>query len=734
MSLHSLYDIYSLAASDTSIRVLDLNGHEISNLKSGSQHKEVLSGSLRVVDLNNKPVFRALSYVWGESSKPEKDVIICDGYRIPITRNCWTALWHLQKAFGPITVWIDSICINQNDIQEKDSQIPLMSRIFSSAQPVYIWLGEGTKDTDEAMDYLAKGGLPFNTLIRHRVGDQGPSTGNTMSLRLGLHLFMRMFTLQSRPYFAGIDAIMSSPWIERLWTLQEALLARDAVIVCGEKSISWVSMMCAVEHMDFCRATRYGLVFPTSFHNWRRLMIFWSRLRGLSMGQFSFNEKLPEVAKQHTIEIDKTLGFQIKQHGKYLNRGQFCYKIMLMIPPFATSQSLLFLLGISRHRPDLVPSWVFVPLLIWFLSSVISTLVMIAYLHIPQGVRSLHPYKESISVMKEIQTRKSFRPEDKYYSIFGIIGKNSSLDEASRQQHLGAVYQAMFVDLLQYTTSLDILLFTAGPKLDNCPSWVVDWCATKQPWINVAYWHALRRSTAWDMWRGEWAAVLSLRKYATATPESLSTWVLRAEGQLIVHGVVLGPLFWSSGILHETTGSSTIEQIEHSIEGFRTAMHGIELSNIQTMIRDLALFVGVCSGKRQSRTNRDTWVKILLQTESHQRALERLLEHHNETLFAQRRANPWNFHVWMINFLVAEDMVLVRCSTNSGFGVAPTGAQEGDVVTLISGVSMPMVLRKDQKGFRVVGPAFLPGMMDGEVWKQLDTSRHAGDLEEIVLI
>jgi hypothetical protein len=227
-----------------------------------------------------------------------------------------------------------------------------MGMIFSSAQLVYIWLGKGTEETDEAMDYLDRGGLPFNNLIRRRVSDQGPFTGNTMALRLGLHLFMRKFTFRSRPYFAGLDEIMSGPWIERLCTLQEALLARDAVIVCGEKYIPWISMMCAVEYMDFCRSTRYGLAFPPSSHNWRRLMLFWSRLRGLSIRQFSFNEKLPQLLEQHAIESDKALEFQIKQHGKYLSRGQLCYKILLVTPSFATTQSLLFLLGISRHRPS----------------------------------------------------------------------------------------------------------------------------------------------------------------------------------------------------------------------------------------------------------------------------------------------------------------------------------------------------------------------------------------------
>jgi len=80
-------------------------------------------------------------------------------------------------------------------------------------------------------------------------------------------------------------------------------------------------------------------------------------------------------------------------------------------------------------------------------------------------------------------------------------------------------------------------------------------------------------------------------------------------------------------------------------------------------------------------------------------------------------------------------MVLVRYSNNLGFGIAVSGTREGNVIALISGVSMPMILRKDVNAFRVSGPAFLPGMMDREVWKRLTTaSAGSGDLMKIILI
>ncbi|KAI1385458.1 uncharacterized protein F4822DRAFT_344909 [Hypoxylon trugodes] len=66
-----------------------------------------------------------------------------------------------------------------------------MGRIYSSAHTVYAWLGEGTNQTDEAMEYLARGGLPFSRCITSYIGhgvlsDKRIPSGYSMSIRLPL--------------------------------------------------------------------------------------------------------------------------------------------------------------------------------------------------------------------------------------------------------------------------------------------------------------------------------------------------------------------------------------------------------------------------------------------------------------------------------------------------------------------------------------------------------------------
>lgn len=128
------------------IRVLDLH-------RDTKDPSEPLRGTLRVVDLRQCPRFAALSYVWGEYSEIP-NTIRCGSHEFPITKNCDDALRSLRGFYGPITIWVDAICINQQDEEEKTNQIHLMEEIYTWAHTVYAWLGEGSQGTDRAMRCL----------------------------------------------------------------------------------------------------------------------------------------------------------------------------------------------------------------------------------------------------------------------------------------------------------------------------------------------------------------------------------------------------------------------------------------------------------------------------------------------------------------------------------------------------------------------------------------------------
>ncbi|KAK5651332.1 hypothetical protein OQA88_12565 [Cercophora sp. LCS_1] len=150
-----LYDRLPLRTTD-SIRVLELDPlpQKCRNEVSPAM-KPPLTGQLRVVSLDLRPSFTALSYVWGDFAHP-RDVAICNaGFPLEITPNCHDALLALRRK-GPVTIWIDAICINQADNGEKRTQIPLMNDIYSPATTTHIWLCECDDKTNQGLDWIEK--------------------------------------------------------------------------------------------------------------------------------------------------------------------------------------------------------------------------------------------------------------------------------------------------------------------------------------------------------------------------------------------------------------------------------------------------------------------------------------------------------------------------------------------------------------------------------------------------
>jgi Heterokaryon incompatibility protein (HET) len=118
------------------------------------------------VSLENAPPYEALSYAWG-SLDFRPGVKIEDGY-IFVTVNCFDALQHLPRTTrkdGKVRVswfeaqaryiWIDAICINQEDIEERNQQVSIMPEIYRKAERVLVWLEKTSIDPNLPLDIHA---------------------------------------------------------------------------------------------------------------------------------------------------------------------------------------------------------------------------------------------------------------------------------------------------------------------------------------------------------------------------------------------------------------------------------------------------------------------------------------------------------------------------------------------------------------------------------------------------
>ncbi|EAT86265.1 hypothetical protein SNOG_06434 [Parastagonospora nodorum SN15] len=90
---------------------------------------------------------QALSYVWGNTDRTT--IITCNGKTLGITKNLYIALQAIRQPDRETTLWADAICIDQDNVEERNEQIKLMATIYSSAKRVLVWLGH-SQDAEAA--------------------------------------------------------------------------------------------------------------------------------------------------------------------------------------------------------------------------------------------------------------------------------------------------------------------------------------------------------------------------------------------------------------------------------------------------------------------------------------------------------------------------------------------------------------------------------------------------------
>lgn len=139
-------------------RPLDLSTDEIRllTLHPGSDGDEI-SCILSHHNLTGNIEYEALSYTWGDNASLH--TIILDGLPFRVTANLKTALHHLRHTDDVRknrVLWIDALCINQQDPKERGHQVRQMDKIFSSACNVLAWLGEARDGSDIAMDFIKR--------------------------------------------------------------------------------------------------------------------------------------------------------------------------------------------------------------------------------------------------------------------------------------------------------------------------------------------------------------------------------------------------------------------------------------------------------------------------------------------------------------------------------------------------------------------------------------------------
>jgi hypothetical protein len=223
--------------------------------------EEVPRCSLETFDLNNLPVYHALSYTWGSPSDEASErginadlscSIFCSGSSMSVTRNLYDFLCRWRKTNSDSCkeyIWIDAICINQADPTERGSQIGLMRDIYSSAKSVIVWLGEENKHTLAVVDLIQR--LPSIPMDRLR-------TINPLDLAN-----TRTKAMMQLGDWKGCAELFQRAWFYRTWIIQEIAVASKVTVICGSHIILWEDLLYISEVFS---TSKWGTQVLSIFH------------------------------------------------------------------------------------------------------------------------------------------------------------------------------------------------------------------------------------------------------------------------------------------------------------------------------------------------------------------------------------------------------------------------------------------------------------------------------------
>ena len=173
---------------------------------------------------SSKQAYRAISYCWG-NHKPTNRLLCSNGQSLLITKSAAEILEFIVPQNPTDFFWIDQLCINQADLPERSAQVSIMAQIYSSTKQVIAWLGRGDKSSESAVTFVE---TLFGEIEDMERKNRNPTLVPLMSLSANIcNIPVQM---QASRRWKTLSQLLSNPWFERIWVMQEVIMA------CAETS------------------------------------------------------------------------------------------------------------------------------------------------------------------------------------------------------------------------------------------------------------------------------------------------------------------------------------------------------------------------------------------------------------------------------------------------------------------------------------------------------------------
>lgn len=622
-------------------------------------------------NLDNAPLYKALSYVWGDPT-PCRALTLNEG-PFSIALNLDTALRCLRLTEADSLIWIDAVCINQNDDAEKGSQVQMMDDIYRLATQVLVWLGASSEDSgatddwplpvedgsDVAMDdavngygkYAFEAGLsdiPYQAL---RTWPDVGEEPRHLEIQEKILKLMDAATKADggdggckfpRAAFASLT---QRTYFVRAWVKQEITLARDPVVICGDKrapaaylhaAIRFYALWVSWELLEFQKGKMSRFPGP-----WSQTELLWMFTKG---GMQTVLARTADM-KASPAAASMLDGYWTRHRGQ------------LADSPY--SQPLLYHLkksyvGVGPHlKATYAKDRIFALLGI---SSDVEQL----------GIRPAEDY--------------SLPVHDLYTKVARALIHQGNIDILTlcrpKTPYLRSRVHKSNVEFLTFSRSRD-------PRL---PSWVPDWSVPIR-----------------DSWSDDGAASL-FRASGQPPPSHLQTFRPpdAIPSRLRLRGIRIATIQgrgspWTGG-LHDPFDRKAAETLFHEVDVYLRSSNVVaRYSDTQRAEARWRLPIA----DKEAHPSSGIWRRATNQSRREYELIGNKDEEVQHLGYASMMCRTFDARP----FLAEEGLV----------GLCPMEAEAGDLVVVLFGGNVPFILRKrEESGYEVVGEAYVYGVMDGE--------------------
>ncbi|KAK4449036.1 heterokaryon incompatibility protein-domain-containing protein [Podospora aff. communis PSN243] len=188
----------------------------------------------------------ALSYTWGapfdgldpEWNDPQPThVVYANGCEFMVRRNLLEALRHLRrKGFFRLPIWIDAMCINQDDLGEREAQVRRMDEIYASALATVVWLGPASAGSSLAFPVITDLSASWHRREKELQTNMSNGLSPEQIARYREFAEIELGDANAREMLVAMKSLLTRHWFHRAWVAQEVILKGTVVMLCGGSS------------------------------------------------------------------------------------------------------------------------------------------------------------------------------------------------------------------------------------------------------------------------------------------------------------------------------------------------------------------------------------------------------------------------------------------------------------------------------------------------------------------